>query len=278
MTHSLYASWQSFWHNKHRLVSLFILANFAFLVLDIWIAHYINQFAHAAEWLPFYFSIFASLSLSVTLFSKKLGTNLRYYIQLVIAYASILLGIAGMYFHLESQFFTNLTLKSLVYTAPFVAPLSYSGLGFLLLLNNSDMQQKDAKRWAQWLIFLAYAAFGAIFILAICDHAQNDFFHITEWIPVGASALALGFLSMPVMFEAFPAILRYCRYIMYGMAFTGLLGFLLHFISLMQNFGSHFFPNFVYGAPLLAPLLFTNVAFLAILGLDVLESLCSEPS
>ncbi len=255
------------WQDKHRVIYIFILSNFAFLSLDIFIAHYINRFSHKAEWLPFYFSIFASILLSFTIFIK-LKEKKRFYLEVIVAYSSILMGILGMYFHLESQFFASLTLKNLVYTAPFIAPLSYSGVGFLLLLNNLVL---DKQKWSQWIIFLAYGGFLGIFILSLCDHAQNSFFYITEWIPVIASASAVGLLSVIVFFQPTSKILDYSRYLMYLMAIVGVLGFLLHFISLMNNFSGNFFPNFIYGAPLLAPLLFTNIAFLSLVGIDSLE-------
>ena len=48
---------------------------------------------------------------------------------------SVLVGLAGVLYHLESRFFLDRPLKSLTYAAPFAAPLAYSGLGFLLLMN-----------------------------------------------------------------------------------------------------------------------------------------------
>ena len=47
---------------------------------------------------------------------------------------SVLIGVVGLVLHLRSQFFQQWTLASLVYTAPFAAPLAYTGIGLLLLL------------------------------------------------------------------------------------------------------------------------------------------------
>ena len=49
---------------------------------------------------------------------------------LVVGYASIAVGLAGVAYHLNSQFFSQWTIRSLVYTAPFAAPVAYAGLGF----------------------------------------------------------------------------------------------------------------------------------------------------
>ena len=50
---------------------------------------------------------------------------------LVVGYASIAVGLAGVAYYLNSQFFSQWTIRSLVYTAPFAAPVAYAGLGFL---------------------------------------------------------------------------------------------------------------------------------------------------
>ena len=54
---------------------------------------------------------------------------------MAVGWGSIVVGIAGALLHLDSAFFEEQTLKNLVYTAPFAAPLAYTGLGFLLLLD-----------------------------------------------------------------------------------------------------------------------------------------------
>src|SRR5690606_7005875 len=106
--------------------------------------------------------------------------------------ASVLVGIAGLFWQLESVFFHERTLRHLVYTAPFAAPLAYTGLGLLLLLNR--LQRADSREWAQWVLVLALGGFIGNFFLSAADHAQNGFFEWTEWIPVISSALAIGVL------------------------------------------------------------------------------------
>ena len=54
-----------------KLLDFFILANLAFLALDVFLAHSVNAFAHSAEWIPFYFSLGASVLLALILFGKK---------------------------------------------------------------------------------------------------------------------------------------------------------------------------------------------------------------
>ena len=44
----------------------------------------------------------------------------------MIGWLSVLVGLAGVLYHLESRFFLDRTLKSLTYAAPFAAPLAYA--------------------------------------------------------------------------------------------------------------------------------------------------------
>ena len=57
--------------HKTLVLELFVLSNLAFLVLDIYLAHSINRFRHPAEWVPFWFSIGASLLLTVGLLARS---------------------------------------------------------------------------------------------------------------------------------------------------------------------------------------------------------------
>ena len=56
--------------------------------------------------------------------------------------------VAGLLWHLEGRFFRELTLESLVYTAPFAAPLAYTGLGLLLIMNR--MVDPESPEWPRW--------------------------------------------------------------------------------------------------------------------------------
>ena len=177
---------------------------------------------------------------------------------------SIALGVAGVAYHLDSQFFAQWTVRSLVYTAPFAAPLAYAGLGFLLLVNR--MVPEETEEWDWWVLFFALGGFLGVFVLALCDHAQNGFFHASEWWPVAASALAAGFLAMALA-DRGVAFARICLGVLAMQALTGVIGFYLHVAADVNGLSASLYENFVHGAPVFAPLLFVDLAVLAALGL-----------
>ena len=191
------SSWTAW---KPLLLEGFLISNFAFLVIDIFTAHSVNRFHHWAEWIPFWFSGAAAVLLLLGHLGRgPTGRSRTYQLSgYLVGWISILVGIAGLLWHLQSQFFAQQTIKSLVYTAPFVAPLAYTGLGFLTLLTR--MQSGEELAMGRWVIFLALGGFVGNFTLSLCDHAQNGFYHPTEWIPVIASAYGIGFL-VATLFE-----------------------------------------------------------------------------
>jgi hypothetical protein len=179
-----------------------------------------------------------------------------------------LLGITGLVLHLESQFFQQWTLASLVYAAPFAAPLAYTGLGSLLLMNR--MVADKETEWAQWVIFFAFGGFVGNFIFSLTDHAQNGFFHRTEWIPVISSAVAVGFLIVPLVMKTDRTFLKVCGLIMLAQMAVGALGFGFHALADWHKTGEKIFHRIVHGAPIFAPTLFCDLAVLALIGLWVL--------
>ncbi len=253
---------------RGELLEAFVLANFAFLVLDVFLAHAVNDFRHRAEWIPFVFSIAATLLLAAALPGRRrtIRRSYAYGAGMLVGAGSIALGLAGVAYHLESQFFSQWTIRSLVYTAPFAAPLAYAGLGFLLLVNR--MVPEETEEWSWWVRFFALGGFMGVFVLALCDHAQNGFFYASEWWPVVASALAAGFLAVALA-DRGGAFARICLGVLGMQALIGVTGFYLHVAADVNGLSASLYENFVHGAPVFAPLLFVDLAVLAAIGLTV---------
>lgn len=258
-------------------VELFALSNLAFLALDVYIAHSTNSFALSAEWIPVLFSLVSPLVLIFAMWQQKsiapslaaspstpLAAMGRWF-GLLIGGVAIVVGIAGLLWHLNSQFFVNATLESLVYTAPFMAPLAYTGVGLLIVLNR--MIPSDSKDWGTWVLLLALGGFIGNFVLSVADHAQNGFFEWREWIPVAASAVAVGSLCSIIFVDRSVPALKAGALVMLGQIIVGLLGWYYHFCGIRNSNMDSVWDKVVYGAPVFAPLLFANLALLALIGL-----------
>ncbi len=255
------------WHRRPQSwVELFALFNLAGLAPDIYLAHSTNFFHRPSEYIPLGYSLVAPLLLLAALWALvRERLFLWQLLGQLVGWTSIALGIAGLVLHLESQFFRQWTLASLVYAAPFAAPLAYTGIGFLLVMNR--MVDPRSRAWAMWVIFLALGGFVGNFIFSVTDHAQNGFFHKSEWIPVISSGLAVGFLLVPFMMRVDRGFLLACAIVMAIQAAVGILGFGLHAWADWHGTGLTLMDRVVYGAPIFAPMLFPDLVILAGIGL-----------
>lgn len=260
------------WRRDHRLwIEVFALLNLAGLAPDIYLAHSTNSFRHPTEYVPLIFSLAAPLALLPALvFLLALARPTPWRIMgYAVGWISVVVGVAGLIFHLESQFFQERTLASLVYSAPFAAPLAYTGLGLLLIMNR--MVPPETLEWPLWVLLLAVGGFEGNFVFSVTDHAENGFFHRTEWIPVISSAFAVGFLLVPLFMRVGRFFLLLSTGVMAGQAAVGILGFYFHLTANIHVPGANLFDKLVYGAPVLAPLLFPDLVVLALIGLWVLH-------
>ncbi len=264
------------WADPLSYVELFAVGNIAFLAVDISLAHAVNAFARPEEWIPVAFSVGATLVLLAALVLGGLrpstargegtaGVRLARVLGLCVGWGAVVVGIAGLLFHLDSAFFGAQTIKNLVYTAPFVAPLAYTGVGLLLILDRMmDAQSVD---WARWVVLLALGGFIGNFVLTLADHAQNGFFRSSEWIGVIASAYAVSSLCAVLVVHDNRPFVRLALVMMAAQVVVGGLGFALHVEAIWNGPGASLRQRVLYGAPLFAPLLFADLAVLAVLAL-----------
>jgi hypothetical protein len=248
-------------------LDLFVTVNLTFLILDIWLAHSANQFRRQAEYIPLWFSCVAPMVLLLAMFARVRHNWVSVWADLghLVGWLAIAIGIAGVVFHLDSQFFYEKTLRSLTYAAPFAAPLAYAGLGLLLIMNR--LVTPDTIEWARWILLLTCGGFFGNFVLSLTDHASNGFYHATEWIPVISAAAATSFLLVILLTRVTPAYITVCAMILAAQVLVGLAGFAFHTAANMSGSAHNLFEDIVNGAPPLAPMLFANLALLGFLGL-----------
>jgi hypothetical protein len=261
---------ERWWNDPQLWVEAFAIANIGFLTFDIVLAHSVNQFRNRAEYIPLLFSASAPVVLLVALYFRKRRPLVWKVLGQIVGWAAIVVGLTGVLLHLESHFFYERTIRSLTYSAPFAAPLAYTGLGFLLVMNR--MVGEETVEWAQWVLLMTLGGFIGNFVFSLADHAANGFFRKLEWVPVVASAFAVGFLAVPLVTRVSRAFIDACAALLLLEATVGLWGFFLHTSANLKGPSIHGFENFVYGAPPMAPLLFPNLMVLGIIALWQLRS------
>jgi uncharacterized membrane protein YhaH (DUF805 family) len=253
------------WRDPELWIEAFATVNIGGLTFDIYLAHSVNAFRSRAEYIPLFFSAVAPIIMAIALAVRRRHRAVWKALGLLVGGSAVVVGLSGVVFHLESHFFAERTLRSLTYSAPFVAPLAFTGLGFLLVMNR--MVSVESAEWGNWVLFFALGGYVGNFVLSLVDHAENGFFFPLEWVPVCASALAVGFLLMPLVMRVSRAFLNLCAAILALEGAVGVWGFLLHAGSNLHGPSTHLFENFIYGAAPLAPLLFPNLMLLGVIGL-----------
>ncbi len=253
-------------------VEAFIWSNLALLGGDVALAHAENAYARREEWIPIGFSAAAAIVLLPGLVSAGLRERQRV-LALGVGVAAILVGVAGMIYHLASAFFEKQTLANLVYAAPFVAPLAYVGVGLLLVMTRME----PLERWSGWVVLLALGGFFGNFGLSLLDHAQNGFASRAEWVPVGSAAFAVSFLLVALLRPGDRALVRATLVVLAVQVPVGVAGFILHLAGDARRPGT-WTDRLLHGAPVFAPLLFADLALLAAIGLWLRSSARAAPA
>ena len=247
------------------LLELFVWSNLAFLALDVYLAHRVVSFRHWGTYVPLIFSIAAPVLILIAWMmggmTAQRGPGKA--VAILVGLCSIVIGIMGMVFHLGG-FFEDQTLKHLVYAAPFAAPLAYTGIGLLIVMNR--MVPHRGVEWAQWVVLMALGGWIGNFVLALADHAQIGFYTGKEWIAVGAAAIGTGFTGLAMRACATRAYLRIVYGVMLLQMGVGTIGFYWHVQADLAGSSENWIDNFIFGAPAFAPLLFANIALLSVLG------------
>jgi hypothetical protein len=256
---------ENWWNHPQTWIELFVISNIGFLTLDIYLAHSVNQFRRDAEYIPLYFSACSPMVLVLALALRRRCPRVWKDVGYLVGWTSILIGLIGVILHLQSRFFYERTILSLTYSAPFAAPLAYTGLGFLLVMNR--MVDPESLEWARWVQLFTLGGFLGNFIFSLTDHAGNGFFSPLEWVPVAASAIAVGFLAVPVIARVSQLFLYFTGAVLLLEAGVGVWGFMLHASANLRGPSIHALENFVYGAPPFAPLLFPNLVALGLIAL-----------
>jgi hypothetical protein len=253
------------WARPQLWVEAFATLNLGFLTLDIYLAHSVNQFRHRAEYVPLVFSAGAPFVLAFGLAVRRRWPAVWKDLGFLVGWLATLVGLAGVLFHLDSRFFDDHTLRSLTYSAPFAAPLAYTGLGLLLVMNR--MVAPETLEWSQWVLLLSLGGFIGNFVLSLADHAANAFFSQLEWVPVVASAIAIGFLVVPLVLTVTRRYLDLCAAILLLDGAVGVWGFFLHGAANLRGPSPDQLENIIHGAPAMAPLLFPNLMLLAMIAI-----------
>jgi len=269
--------------NRDQWMLLLAAMNEIVLGVDTYLAHSISGTIRGGEWVPIIFGPVAGILLlaaGLIALRRRILANL---LASGVFLASIVVGILGSYFHLHRIILTGapageqFTAQLILYGPPIFGPLTFAlvailGIsaawreepvdsGRLHLLANLRLQMPLSKTRAY---FFLVAVFLLVTLLSsVIDHAKTNFENPWLWIPTITGSFAV---LVATAMGAYSRVTRgdLATYLaaMALMVAVGLVGAVLHVQRNLVGMGTFVDERFIRGAPILAPLLYANMALL----------------
>jgi hypothetical protein len=265
---------------RNRLLMLFVGINLMFTGIDVALAHSINQYIPVYEWIPIVYFPFGALSCIYLAFKSQPGkwSSITHILLMLLG---VLVGIIGTAFHANAVLNPAgyLTWSWVVFGSPILAPLAFSGislLGLYAITNEVDYQPGKLEikgigifkapisrdRHFLWLVALGFAAST---LTSIIDHAQYGYtFYKLIAIIFGLFASSV-IISLCVSKSWSKGDELVYFWTMITAIVVGTLGFGFHLSADLAGTGALSLERILAFAPVLAPLLFSDLGLLGLL-------------
>lgn len=272
--------------SRDQLMLLMAAINELLLGVETYLGHRISGTVVPNEWIPVVFGPLAGILLLLAGVIALRRRSLATAIGAVVLVSSIIVGLLGAYFHLRRGILPSgpageqITLPLLVWAPPILAPLTFALVGVLGLSAAAIEDPVDSGRlvlWGQRRLTMPLGKTQAYFVLvglgclatvisSVFDHVRSGFENPWLWVPTAVGvfatvvAIALGTLRRPTR----PELLTYAA-AMALMLLTGPVGMVLHIDADLVGSGQIVWERFIRGAPILAPMLFSDMGLLGVI-------------
>jgi hypothetical protein len=265
---------------RNRLLMLFVGINLMFTGIDVALAHSINQYIPVYEWIPIFYFPFGALSCIYLAFKSQPGkwSSITHILLMLLG---VLVGIIGTAFHANAVLNPAgyLTWSWVVFGSPILAPLAFSGISLLgLYAITYEVDNQPGKleikgigifkapisrdRHFLWLVALGFAAST---LTSIIDHAQYGYtFYKLIAIIFGLFASSV-IISLCVSKSWSKGDELVYFWTMIIAIVVGILGFGFHLSADLAGTGALSLERILAFAPVLAPLLFSDLGLLGLL-------------
>lgn len=274
--------------SRDQLMLLMAAINEIFLGIDIYLAHSISGTIVPREWIPIIFGPAAGVLLLLAGLLALRNRPAATLIATVVFIASGVVGLLGSYFHIARAALPaapvgqRLTVSLLVWAPPVLGPLMFGLVGILgisaawvedppdsgrlLLLGGRTLQLPYSKTQAYFLL-VGLGALSTV-ISSVLDHARTNFENPWLWLPtvIGLFAAVVAVTLGLVRRISRGDIMIYVA-AMVLMILVGLVGAWLHVSDSLTSESRFVAERFIRGAPVLAPLLFSNIGALGLIAL-----------
>ena len=274
--------------SRDQLMMLMMAVNLLFLALDTWLAHQESGNIVPQERIPIIFGLIAGILL---LFAGLIAFNSRSLasaIATLTLIASIGVGLLGAYLHImraalpAAPIGQRLTLDLLIWAPPALGPMAFAMVGVLGISAAWAETPRDSGTlhiWGKRFLHLPYSKTRAYFFIvgmgmvaalasSALDHARTGYAEWSVWFAsaVGifgmVAAIVMGSIERPSWLDLYTYIVAMLLLIV-----AGLLGAWFHIQADLATGNAIVLERFLRGAPVLAPLLYTNMGLLGLIAL-----------
>jgi hypothetical protein len=274
--------------SRDQVMTLLVAFNELMLAVEIYLAHSISGTMVPNEWIPIIFGPIAAALLGIAGLISLRNRPLALWIASPTLIASLAVGFLGAYFHSLRAVLPfapageQVSLSLVIWAPPILGPLTFVlvgllGLsaiweedppdsGILRLFGEARMRLPFSK--TRGYFFLASLGLLATLISSVLDHARTNFSNPWLWVPTAAGvfatvvALGIGMLDKPSPSDVWVYLAT-----MVAVILVGGTGSVLHILSNLSVDNTIVGERFIHGAPMLAPLLFSDLATIALVAL-----------
>lgn len=265
---------------------LMIAFNELMLAVEIYVAHSTSGTIVPREWIPIIFGPIAAFLLLVAGLISLRHRNLAVQIAIPTLFVSLVVGLLGAYFHFSRAVIpfaplgSRMSVPLFIWAPPILAPLTFALValfgfsaiwketpvdsGDLVLFGNIHLSLPFSKTRGYYL--LVSLGLLATLISSVLDHARTNYSNPWLWVPTAAGILGtmvaflLGLSETPSSTDV-----RIYLGTMILVILVGITGVVLHLLANLTSEGVFIVERFLRGAPILAPLLYADLASIGLL-------------
>ncbi|MFZ0531760.1 MAG: hypothetical protein WAM09_01170 [Anaerolineales bacterium] len=272
--------------SRDQAMLLMLALNEILLGLETYLAHSTSGTIMPKEWIPIIFGPVAGILLVLAGLLAIRKRSLAAPIASLIYFASIVVGLLGMFFHLMRAVLPlaplgeRVSVTLVVWAPPILGPLTFALVGLMGISALWMEQPPDSGRLTLLggrKLSLPYSKTSAFFFMvglgtlatvisSVLDHARTNFENPWLWLPTGIGvfgtvvALLLGTINTPRRSDLLTYVVA-----MLLLLLVGILGVGLHILRNLALENAIVVERFLRGAPFLAPMLFSDMGTLGLI-------------
>ena len=272
--------------SRDDLIFLLVAVNALMLGVETYLAHLISQTIRPNEWLPIVLGPVIGVALLLAFALRRRQQTISAVLAVIALASSVVVGLLGTFFHLQRAVLPaaplgqTTSLARLVWSPPVIAPLAFvligffglvaymrevpQGSGLLRLAGRVSVRLPVSKMRAYFLLTCLGVLLAAV--SSVMDHVHTDFSNRWLWVPTllgifgTVVTLLLGLIGKPTRSD----VITFAG-TMIALLLVGPLGVFFHVLSDLNAQHVVVVEQFIRGAPVLAPLVFSNMALFGLL-------------